>query len=304
MSEKEIQALISLIDDPDENIYQHVKEKIIAFGGNIIPHLENIWENNSFGMLFQERIEDIIHKIQYDNVYASMHSWRKQGGIDLLEGAVIVAKYQYPDLDELEVKNAILKIRQDIWLELNDNLTALEKIAIFNQIIFTTHGLKGNKINYHAPQNSFINNVLESKKGNPLLLSIIYIVIAESLDIPIYGVNLPNHFILAYLDQYNIVKLIEKEIAKANDPKKSNSDVLFYINPFSNGAILHNNEITNFLIHLKLDPKPEFYNPCSNVSIIKRLLNNLIFSYDKLGYPDKVSEIKELLTALYIPGAE
>jgi hypothetical protein len=304
MSEKEIQALISLIDDPDDMIYQQVKEKIIAYGENIIPHLENMWENNSFGTLFQERVEDIIHKIQYDNVYASMLKWRKEGGIDLLEGAITVAKYQYPDLDELDVKNSILKIRQDIWLELNDNLTALEKITIFNQIIFTTHGLTGNKVNYHAPQNSFINNVLESKKGNPLLLSIIYIVLAESLDVPIYGVNLPNHFILAYLDQYNIVKLIEKEIAKANEPRKTDTDVLFYINPFSNGAILHTTEITNFLKHLKLDPKPEFYNPCSNVSIIKRLLNNLIFSYDKLGYPDKVAEIKELLTALYIPGAD
>lgn len=49
--------------------------------------------------------------------------------------------------------------------------------------------------------NSFINTVIESRKGNPLSLSLLYSVIAESLDLPIYGVNLPNHFVLAYLDE-------------------------------------------------------------------------------------------------------
>ncbi|HKL03555.1 MAG TPA: transglutaminase-like domain-containing protein [Cryomorphaceae bacterium] len=290
MNAKEIDALINLIDDPDEDIYLRVREKIVSYGEDVIPQLENIWELNSFGVEFQQRIEDIIHIIQFDSVYNSLGRWAKDGGKNLFEGAMLIARYQYPDLDETEAKRELQKIRQDVWLEVNDELTALEKIKVFNHIIFDVHGFRGNKKNFHAAQNSYINTVLESKKGNPLSLSVLYIVIAESLDIPIYGVNLPNHFLLAYLDKYNIMRLIDGSF----DPNDETNDVLFYVNAFSKGTIVHKSEITSYLEQLKLDKKPEFYLPCDNITILIRLLNNLIYSYDRLGYPEKVRELKRL----------
>lgn len=290
MNTKEIDALINLIDDPDEEIYLRVRERIVSYGEGVIPQLENIWELNSFGVEFQQRIEDIIHIIQFDSVYNSLGRWARDGGKNLFEGAMLIARYQYPDLDETEAKRELQKIRQDVWLEINDELTALEKIKVFNHIIFDVHGFRGNKKNFHAAQNSYINTVLESKKGNPLSLSILYIVIAESLDIPIYGVNLPNHFLLAYIDKYNIMKLIDGSF----DPNDETNDVLFYVNAFSKGTIVHKSEITSYLEQLKLDKKTEFYMPCDNITILIRLLNNLIYSYDRLGYPEKVQELKKL----------
>jgi regulator of sirC expression with transglutaminase-like and TPR domain len=133
-----------------------------------------------------------------------LKAWKRGGGEDLLEGALIISRYRYPDMDEQKVKARLAAIRQDIWLELNDNLTAFEKVRVFNHIFFQTHGFKGNKRNYHAPQNSYINEVLDSRKGNPLSLAIIYQVLAEDLDLPLRGVNLPNHFVLAYLDEDSI----------------------------------------------------------------------------------------------------
>jgi len=193
-------------------------------------------------------------------------------------------------MDELEVRDNLSRIRQDIWLELNDELTALEKVKVFNHILFDVHGFRGNKKNYHAAQNSYINSVLETRKGNPLSLSIVYIVLAERLGVPIYGVNLPNHFILAYVDEYNIMRFLEQGAA----PEGESADVLFYINAFSKGSIVHKSEISTYLEQLKLTPGPEHYNPCTNRSIIGRLLNNLIYSYDRLGYPEKVEVLKTL----------
>lgn len=290
MDIKEIDALISLIDDPDESIYEHVRERIVSYGETIIPQLENIWELNSFGMEFQQRIEDIIHVIQFDSVYKSLESWSRDGGKDLFEGAILVAHYQYPDLDETQVKANLMKVRQDVWLELNDELTALEKVKVMNNVIFDMHGFRANKKNYHAAQNSYINTVLESKKGNPLSLSIIYLVIAEYLGVPIYGVNLPNHFLLAYVDANNIVHFIENHL----DPELEKTDVLFYINAFSKGTIVHKTEISAYIEQINLKPKPEYFQACSNRTIVLRLLNNLIFSYDRLGYPEKVFELKKL----------
>lgn len=290
MNVNEIDALINLIDDPDEEIYAQVREKIVSYGEEVIPHLENIWELNSFGLEFQQRIEDIIHVIQFDSVYSALERWAKDGGKDLFEGALLIARYQYPDLDELEAKENLMKIRQDVWLELNDDLTALEKVKVFNHVLFDIYGFRGNRKNFHAAQNSYINTVLESKKGNPLSLSLLFIVIAESLGLPIYGVNLPNHFLLAYLDEFNIMKYLEgRGNEESDDP-----EVLFYVNAFSKGTIVHKSEITQYLDQIKLEKKKEYYLPCSNLDILRRILNNLILSYDRLGYPEKVRELKRL----------
>jgi len=277
MSENEVQALISLLDDPDHQIYDEIKHKLISFGNEVIPLLEDAWEN-SFDHLLQDRIEDIIHYLQFDTVKKGLIYWKNHQRNDLMEGAIIVAKYQYPDLDEQALKDEINQLKQDVWLELNDNLTALEQVNVLNRIIFDIHGYYGNKKNINSPKNSYINNVVESKKGNPITLAIIYLSVSQQLNLPIYGVNVPAHFILAYAE--------EKE------------DVLFYINLFSRGTVFSKEEIDTFLTQLKLEPKEEYYLPCDNLTIIKRLTQHLVYTYDNLGYLDKKEELLEMLHIL------
>lgn len=289
MDKKEINALISLLDDPDEGIFKHVSSKFLSLGQEVIPVLEDAWEH-SFDTLIQNRIENIIHQIQFDIIKADLKKWSHPDRQNLLEGALLIARYQYPDIDAPRIKKQINQIKHDVWLELNENLTGLEKVKIINHILFDVHNFSGNTTNYHAPQNSYINNVLESKKGNPLLLSIIYTIIAQNLDIPIYGVNLPEHFILCYMDV--------EHMGVPTQEGSEGSNVLFYINPFSKGAVFGAKEIDAFLKQLNLSPLAIFYEPCSNLEIIKRLMRNLISSYEKLGYPDKSDELRELLDSL------
>lgn len=297
MNTEKLDALISLIDDPDENVYNHVRSRIVEIGEQIIPRLENIWELNSFGHEHRTRIEDIIHVIQFDSVYNGLKNWSETGAEDLFEGALLIARYQYPDMDDEESRRLLSELRQDIWLELNEELTALEKVQVFNHILFETHGFRGNKKNFHAAQNSYINRVLETKKGNPLSLSILYIVLAERLGVPIFGVNLPNHFLLTYIDEYNVMDYISPEINESGDHEKP----LFYINAFSGGTIVHGNEIHNYLRHMGIDSEAKYFEPCDNRTIALRLLNNLIYSYDRLGYPVKAEELKQLHLAVQQP---
>ena len=276
MSNTELQALISLLDDPDDNIFDDIRGKLISFGEDVIPHLESAWEN-SFDHLLQERIEDIIHHLQFSNIKIELDNW-KNSEKDLIDGAIIIAKYQYPDLEEEKIRDYIKQLIQDVWLELNDNLTALEKIKVLNRIIFGVHGFYGNTKNINSPKNSYINNVIETKKGNPITLGIVYLAICHKLNIPMYGVDVPAHFILSYAE--------EKET------------VLFYLNVFNKGSVFGNHDIDKFLEQLKVEPKDEYYTPCSNLTIIKRLLQHLIYTYDNLGYLDKKEELQELYDLL------
>ncbi|MGB0882826.1 MAG: transglutaminase-like domain-containing protein [Vicingaceae bacterium] len=276
MSNKELQALISLLDDPDDHIFDEIRGKLISFGDEIIPHLESAWEN-SFDNLLQNRIENIIHFLQFDTVKKELSNW-KHSERDLIEGATIVAKYQYPDIENEDIKDFIKKITQDVWLELNDNLTALEKVKVINSVIFDNYGFYGNTKNINSPKNSYINNVIERKKGNPITLGIIYLAVCSNLNVPVYGVDIPAHFILAY----------------AETPE----DVLFYLNIFNRGTVFGGYDIDKFLEQLKLEPKEEHYKPCTNLTVIKRLVQHLIYTYDNLGYVEKKEELEELYSLL------
>lgn len=295
MDKKEIDALITLLDDPDEKIFSQVKDKLLQYGKDIIPKLEIAWETQLSGnQLFQNRIENIIHDIQFDAVYSSLLNWANSGGADLLEAMLLISKYQYPDLDEDKIRKYINQVERDVWLELNQNLTALEKVNVMNHILFGVHVFTGNRTNYHAPQNSYLSDMTETKKGNPLSLSALYLIIAQKLDLPVFGVNLPNHFILAYVD----FPMFSKNHIPILLAEKEHLKVLFYINPFSKGTALSRQEVENFIKQLKLKPKGEYFQPCDNITIVRRMINNLINSYQKLGYPDKVEELKKLSEAV------
>jgi regulator of sirC expression with transglutaminase-like and TPR domain len=282
----EIQALITLIDDPDETIYSQVHDRIIELGDSIVPELERAWEIEDFGDLFRNRIEDMLQTIHFATVTNRLKTWKEGGGQDLLEGTLIVSRYRYPDLDERKVKNRLSIIRRDIQSELHDGLTAYEKVRVFNSVFYGSRKFRGNKKNYHALQNNYINEVLESRTGNPLSLAIIYQVIARELGIPVSGVNLPNHFVLAYMDEEDRGIDLGAE------------GVLFYVNAFSQGDILGRNEINEFLTKLKIEPKPYFYVPCTNIDIIRRQLNNLMNGYGKRGDAESADELQKLLGLL------
>jgi regulator of sirC expression with transglutaminase-like and TPR domain len=280
-----VQALIHLVDDPDDQIFEHVRDKIKSYGKDAIPILENSWESQDFGLLFQHRIENIIHEIQFEDSKKELISWRNSLEKDLLKAAIIIAKYQYPGLNERLIFDEIDKIKKAIWLEINENQTAFEKIKIFNKVFYEIQGFKGNTKSFHSPLNSFINTVLETRKGNPLTLSLLYSYIAQELNIPVFGVNLPNHFCLCYMDENGTQQMMDK---------KSKYGVLFYINTYSKGTIFYENDIVQFLAQLKVAPERSHFEPCSNSVIIQRMLSNLISSFQQVGNSEKVNELIEL----------
>lgn len=288
MTDKEIQALVTLLDDPDKDIYHAISQTLLDKGIDVVPDLERAWESSSETSV-QDRIENIIQKIQLNHIHTSLTIWINKGASDLLEGSFIIAKYQYPDLGFYEIVNTIDKISKDIWLELNDNLTALEKVRVINHILFDIYKFTGNNSNYYSPQNSYINQVLQSKKGNPISLSIVYTVVAQKLGLPVFGVNLPKNFILAYKDEFHSLY-------------PSGEEVLFYINPFNRGAVLGRKEIDIFLKQQNIPPEDSFYQPCSNLDILQRIILNLIFSYEKLGYDQKIKDLQSLMKIIKLHG--
>lgn len=276
----EINSLIKLLDDPDSEIFEHIHEKLLSYGSEAIGYLESAWEQ-AFDPLLQERIANLVHEIQFGIVKEELKLWQQSGSFDLLQGVLIVNKYQYPDLDEQKIINQIEAIKRDIWQQMMYEASPAEQVKLINHVFYNIYGFSGNTSNHQDPQNSYLNQVLETKKGNQISLAIIYSIIAQKLDIPIYGVNLPQHFILAYVDES-----METEFE---------GGILFYINAFNRGVMFGRRDVDMFLKTLKLHAEKQFYEPCSNTDIIRRVLRNLISAYENLGSAEKVAELNELL---------
>ena len=279
----EIKSLIRLLDDPDTEIFEHIHDKLISYGGEVIEYLESAWEQ-AFDPIQQERIANLVHEIQFGIVKEELKLWYQGGAFDLLQGVLTINKYQYPDLDEQKVINQIEAVKRDIWLQMIYDGSPAEQVKLINHVFYNIHGFSGNTSNHQDPQNSYLSQVLETKKGNQISLAIIYSIIAQKLDIPVYGVNLPQHFILAYVDE--------------TQESEFDGGILFYINAFNKGFIFGRRDVDMFLKQLNLNAEKQFYEPCSNADIVKRVLRNLISAYENLGSPDKVAELNELLEIL------
>lgn len=286
--QKEIRALIHLLDDEDRDIFNHVRDRLIGYGNEVVPELEAAWEE-SFNPLIQQRIEDIVNQIQFDAIRHALTEWAATAERDLLEGWLILTRYQYPDLEEKKIRAQIERIRKDAWIEINEDQTALEKVKVLNHILFGIHGFSGNSTNYHAPGNNFLNNLMESKRGNAVSLSALYIILAGKLGIPVYGVDLPEHFILAYKDESPAMQLFNL---------RNEERILFYINPLNKGSVFSRREIDVFIKRLNLAYSPRYYEPCSNDAVLALLMESLIKAYREDGRKEKVEELETLVEIL------
>ncbi len=284
MEHKELYALIALLDDPDKEVFSHVSGKLTSFGSRIIPTLETAWEG-SFNPMLQERIENIIHRIQFDNLCHALKHWADFDSDDLFEGACIVARYQYPDFDQKKLKEDLDRMKRTIWLELSHHLTPLEQVNIFNHVFYTILEFSPKA----SSRNFFIHKAVENKTGNSLMMGVLYLTIARDLDMPVYGVNLPGRFIMAYTkDPINFI----------TEDEDARSKILFYINPLNRGAIFSRNELVT-----ELDKRGEklditAFVPCSNKIIVGLLFENLLDVYKEDALTDKMQEIQSLMRML------
>ncbi len=285
MNKNRLKALISLLDDPDDQIFELVERELLKESHRIIPALEEKWES-SFDEISQERIENLIQDLQFKKTSTLLHSWVTSSDMDLLEGFLIVDRFQYPDVNEKGVRLKIDKIKNDIWLELNDSLTLLEKTTVLNHFVFNTHGFAINHNNIQSPQNCYLNQMLDTKKGNPVSLSMFYALLARQLGLPAWFVDFPKN---------PLVAIVDSELAQKVHGKNSRSDVLFYINPSNKGSIASRKEIKYHLKKNSYSPEEKYSEPQSNHVFVKRLLESLHDAFHAVGFTEKEDRVVELL---------
>lgn len=282
----EISALFRLIDDPDDTVYDTVSQKIVSYGSGIIPNLEHLWET-SVSEEVQERIEMLIHRLHYTDLTRDFTEWRDSGHHDLLFGALLVAKFQYPDLHTTPALQEIEKIRRNVWLELNSFLTPLEQANVLSSIIFSYYRLKGVEMAYTNVDDYMVHKVLESKKGNALSNGIIYQVMCDLLDINARIINIPKQCVIAFFHS-------DYDGEHMGHPQEK---IHFYVDGATGQAFSHN-DIENYFKRINVPPVAAYFRPQSHKRTIQILLEQTAKCFDLPANEYKQKELMLLADLL------
>lgn len=279
----EIKALIYLLDDDDETVIKAVTERLLTYGDEIVFNLEQSWES-TVNVVVQERIESIIHQINFIEISKKLKYWLLDDFPDLYTGAEIVAKYHFADLDTESLKTSIEGIKQKIWLELNNDLTPLETVSVFNHVFYGQLNFSGHKVEALNISDYCLNHLIETKKASPITVGILYIILAQDLNIPIYGVNLTNHFILSYQKKFIV------------DFSKDNIDAsMFYIDPINKGTVFGRQDITKYLKVIGKEKDSVYYKPACHKAVIKSLLVYMLGFFERTKQLQNATEIHSLI---------
>ena len=284
---KEIRALLQLIDDPDDEVFDTVANRLLGFGREIIPNLEQLWEATIDEGL-QERIETLIHRVHFNDLQDEFLEWSNSKNPELLRGAILVAKYQFPDLNIPSILTQFDQIRRNIWLELNNYLTPLEQVNVFNSILYNYYKLQGHELTEREPKYFFINQVLESKQGNSYSLGVLYLALCELLDIPIFAIDLPRQFVFAYIDTLHHFYRQDDDAVQ---------QIQFYVDPLS-GMVYTQKDVDTYLRKINYNDRESYMSPLSSKRVIFKMLEELALCYRYKREEAKAEEIQSLMNLL------
>ena len=288
MKDTKLDALITLLDDPDKSVFNLVLDELLKEDISVVEKLEHIWET-SLDELVQDRIEGIIQEIQLKDTKDKIKMWADQETLDLFEGFFLISRHQYPEIKFKVIQTQLEKIRKDVWLEFRNSLTALEKIAILNHIFYDHHKFDIDYFDPDAPQTCYLNRILETKKGNPVSIAILYTLVARLLELPVHYIDFQKNPLVGYFD---------KEIAHLAYGDSMKHAILFYINPSNKGAIIGPKEV-DYIQHTSDETdQQKLTEPCPDRIIIKRLIEKLVTGYNELGQQDKVNYLKDIASIL------
>lgn len=284
---KEIEALLHLVDDPDREVFDTVADRLLGYGKEIIPNLEQLWEvTEDEGV--QYRIENLIHRALFTELQHEFAAWGREPAPSLFKGAILVAKYRYPELNIQQLMKQLDQMRRNIWLELNYYLTPLEQINVVNSILYNYYKLQGHEMTERDPNLFCINATLENKQGNAFSLGILYLALCELLDIPIFAVGLPRQFVIAYFDtQYHF-------LTPDTDPIQT---IQFYIDPV-NGMVYTQNDVEVYLKKIKAGHEESFFQALTSKEVIVRMLEEMALTYDYANEEEKSQEMQQLIVVL------
>jgi len=276
LSENQRAALISLLADDDTAVYQMVRERLLSYGPIAYEWLRP--HTLSSDPKMRRRAREILTAHARQECHERFMEYCRRNGEDLvLEEAVgLLGQTRYPEIN-LEAYSALF----DGWaMELRDRISpvnpAAENLAIINRFLFEELGFSGNEHYGYEPESCYLNQVVDSRRGNPISLCAVYLFIARRLCLPVAGIGLPGHFICRY----------------------QSSTTEIYVDCFRKGMFLTKADCIKHLLNANYGLANGHLSPVSPKRMLLRMCNNLVVTYGHLENTEEAALVQRYIAAM------
>jgi regulator of sirC expression with transglutaminase-like and TPR domain len=270
-----IDALVRLLGDDDPKICAVAWDNLERIGEPALPLLEEavrISDDNRVRVQSGRFLKEWSRR----EVFRRWVQFCKRGMFDLEEGALLVAQSEYPEMDVLRYRRMLDAFAGALRGKLATARTTDDAVRRVSALLFGEAGFQGNAADYYNPENSYLNRVLELRKGIPISLATVYLLVARRAMVPIEGVNMPQHFLLKY--------------------RSSTGDV--FVDVFHGGKLLSVRDCARFLSEARIPFQEELLRSVPDREVLTRMLGNLLRIYlnadDKRRY-DRIAAMLKLL---------
>ncbi len=274
-----VSSLLKLASDDNPRIRGPVAAHLEELGMELLPFLEEIFHAEPDLAPHAQRWWG---RFIMSELKAELREWHAHHADDLLAGITLLSRAAYPHLRRDDLRRPVFQQVLRAWMEAKSYYSARELVQSLNYTLFHLEGYAPNEENFYAPESFFLHHLLASRRGSPLTLSLLYILVGQRLGIPVFGVNLPYHFVVAVMEG-------APSPHPGFPPDRSfalpppDQKVAFYVNPYRKGAVFFRHQLDDFLASMGHAPRPDYYRPCPNPRIMIRMARNLEVAYRRRG---------------------
>ncbi len=268
ISRSSIDALISLMRDPDPHVWLSIEKQLLNLGENILGQLQREADGGKYSIV-RLRARETLGKIHEQSMLGRLRRWVDPGGPepDLEEGWFLLTQLEYPDFNEDHYRRQLDEMAADIDPLLR-GAQDIEALKVFQRYLHFESEFRGNVQGYREPENSYINCVLDRKLGIPISLSSLYLLVARRIGLPLEGISAPGHFLVRFRRERTEMEFI-------------------YIDTFHGGRNMNHQECLAFLRAMGHSVQNELEKPAGSRAILTRMCQNLIANYDANGAEQK-----------------
>lgn len=276
LSESQKAALMNLLTDDDPAVYRVIREKILSFGDAAIPWLRD--HHLAVDPVLRRRVQEILDhhdRHQTDNRFLAF--CLSQGeDLDLEEGVWLLARTRHPHVSVPGYQALLDDYAGELREQIDFGSNPEQILAAINEFLFDHLGFKGNEQNYYEEENSYLNQVIDRRMGNPISLCMIYLFIARRLRLPVVGIGMPGHFLCRF--------------------QSSNGDI--YIDAFNRGKLLSKADCVKYLLHTSHGFQEGFLAPVTPRRVLMRMCSNLHQIYSQMELADEMARLQRYIVAL------
>lgn len=255
----EIEALVSLLADDDSKIVSMVREHLLRLGSDAVPSLKVASEHTDPRLRI--RVRHVLQRILQEELEREFREMASQPDdeFDLERACLVVARHEYPELSAADLSRPLDEIADRIRPQLQGVGEPKDQIRVLHQVLFEEYRFRGNSRDYYDPDNALLNRVLERRKGVPVTLATVYLLVAKRLGLPFFGVGLPSSFLVRYGD----------------------GETDLFIDPFLDGKLLGKRDCVQYLTSAGYYYRDAYISNSSSRDIVVRTLRHLVVAFSK-----------------------